>query len=136
LAGGQATDGQYAGRSYAGPSGNVLLPTEKGLYWRDGEGEGKGDRAWRVIDHHSGLTGSAVASALEDLEGAFGLDYRHGLDYWPGRNNGRRGRTRRIADALILGVVRDHRGGCGRPPTRRLLLGCEDGALRSVTQGA
>jgi len=34
-------DGQYAGRSYAGPSGQCSASDGEGLYWRDGEGEAR-----------------------------------------------------------------------------------------------
>ncbi len=118
--------------------GNVLLPTEKGLYWRDGEGEGKGDRAWRVIDHHSGLTGSAVASALEDREGGIWIGTTGtGLDYWPGSKQWSAWTDAEgLPDALILGVVRDHRGRLwAATNTAVCYWDAKTERWRSVTQG-
>lgn len=97
-----------------GPSldhhGNVLLPTAEGLYWHDSNmNDG---HAWRVIDHRSGLTSSAVASALEDREGGIWIGTTGtGLDYWPGSKQWSAWTDAEgLPDALILGVVRDHRG--------------------------
>ena len=97
-----------------GPSldqrGNLLLPTAQGLYWRDEDGDSR--NGWRVIDHRSGLTSSAVASALEDREGGIWIGTTGtGLDYWPGSKQWS-GWTdaEGLPDALVLGVVRDHRG--------------------------
>lgn len=100
--------------SQGGPSldrrGNLLLPTANGLYWHEGNGDDA--QPWRVIDHRSGLTSSAVASALEDREGGIWIGTTGtGLDYWPGSKQWS-GWTdaEGLPDALILGVVRDHRG--------------------------
>ncbi len=94
--------------SIGGPSldahGNVLLPTYQGLYWRSGD-------HWRLIDHKSGLTSSAIASALEDREGGIWIGSTGaGLDYWPGSKKWS-GWTdaEGLPDALVLGVVRDSR---------------------------
>jgi diguanylate cyclase (GGDEF)-like protein len=67
---------------------------------------------WRVIDHRSGLTSSAVASVLEDREGGIWIGTTGtGLDYWPGSKQWSAWTdTEGLPDALILGVVRDHRG--------------------------
>ena len=91
-----------------GPSldahGDILLPTSKGLYWRSA-------KHWRLIDHKSGLTSSAIASALEDREGGIWIGTTGaGLDYWPGSKQWS-GWTdaEGLPDALVLGVVRDSR---------------------------
>ena len=100
--------------SQGGPSldrrGNLLLPTAKGLYWR--EHDEVGNHAWRVIDHRSGLISSAVSSALEDREGGIWIGTTGtGLDYWPGSKQWSAWTdTEGLPDALILGIVRDHRG--------------------------
>ena len=65
-----------------GPSldqhGNLLLPTERGLYQRIGND-------WKVIDHHSGLTSNAITAALEDREDGIWIGTAGaGLDHWPG----------------------------------------------------
>jgi diguanylate cyclase (GGDEF)-like protein len=114
--------------SQGGPSldrhGNLLLPTVQGLYWRDSAGSARKNNnhsessnfatnyTWRVIDHRSGLTSSAVASALEDREGGIWIGTAGtGLDYWPGSKQWSAWTdTEGLPDALILGVVRDHRG--------------------------
>jgi diguanylate cyclase (GGDEF)-like protein len=94
--------------SMGGPSldrhGDILLPTSLGLYWRSGTN-------WRRIDHKSGLTSSAIASAFEDREGGIWIGTTGaGLDYWPGSKQWS-GWTdaEGLPDALVLGVVRDRR---------------------------
>ena len=94
--------------SIGGPSldrrGEILLPTSQGLFWRAGT-------EWRRIDHRSGLTSSAIASALEDREGGIWIGTTGaGLDYWPGSKQWS-GWTdaEGLPDALVLGVVRDKR---------------------------
>ncbi|HLK52911.1 MAG TPA: two-component regulator propeller domain-containing protein, partial [Candidatus Angelobacter sp.] len=84
--------------------GNLLLPTYKGLYRWTGD-------HWQVIDHHNGLTSSAVFSALEDREGGIwvgtagaGLDHWRGSGQWSGWTD-----SEGLPDALVLGVVRDSR---------------------------
>ncbi len=91
-----------------GPSldrhGDILLPSSQGLYWHSGE-------TWRLIDHKSGLTSSAIASAFEDREGGIWIGTTGaGLDYWPGSKQWS-GWTdaEGLPDALVLGVVRDKR---------------------------
>ena len=91
-----------------GPSldkhGDILVPSSQGLYWRSGT-------HWRLIDHKSGLTSSAIASALEDREGGIWIGTTGaGLDYWPGSKQWS-GWTdaEGLPDALVLGVVRDRR---------------------------
>ena len=91
-----------------GPSldrhGDILLPSSQGLYWHSGG-------TWRLIDHKSGLTSSAIASALEDREGGIWIGTTGaGLDYWPGSKQWS-GWTdaEGLPDALVLGVVRDKR---------------------------
>ncbi|HWZ81393.1 MAG TPA: diguanylate cyclase [Terriglobales bacterium] len=82
----------------------ILLPTSQGLYWRSGS-------SWRRIDHKSGLTSSAIASAFEDREGGIWIGTTGaGLDYWPGSKQWS-GWTdaEGLPDALVLGVVRDSR---------------------------
>ena len=91
-----------------GPSldrrGSLLLPTDQGLYWRDGN-------QWRRIDHKSGLTSNAVSSVLEDREGGIWVGTTGtGLDYWPGSQQWSGWTDEEgLPDALVLGVVRDHR---------------------------
>jgi diguanylate cyclase (GGDEF)-like protein len=133
-------DNLPAANIQGGPSldhhGNLLLPTMQGLYWRDPTGDvaentnhressyraskfvsnlstnSTSNSPWRVIDHRSGLTSSAVASALEDREGGIWIGTTGtGLDYWPGSKQWS-GWTdaEGLPDALILGVLRDHRG--------------------------
>jgi diguanylate cyclase (GGDEF)-like protein len=94
--------------SMGGPSldahGDILLPTSQGLYRRSGA-------HWRLIDHRSGLTSSAIASALEDREGGIWVGTTGaGLDYWPGSKQWS-GWTdaEGLPDALVLGVIRDRR---------------------------
>lgn len=94
--------------SMGGPTldghGDILLPTSQGLYWRLGA-------HWRLIDHKSGLTSSAIASAFEDREGGIWIGTTGaGLDYWPGSKQWS-GWTdaEGLPDALVLGVVRDRR---------------------------
>ena len=91
-----------------GPSldrhGDIFLPTSQGLYWHSGT-------KWRRIDHKSGLTSSAIASAFEDREGGIWIGTTGaGLDYWPGSKQWS-GWTdaEGLPDALVLGVVRDRR---------------------------
>lgn len=85
-------------------SGNLLLPTSKGLYQRIGDN-------WKTIDHRSGLTSSAVTAVLEDREGGVWIGTAGaGLDHWPGSKQWS-GWTdaEGLSDALVLGVVRDQR---------------------------
>src|SRR5258706_4445937 len=121
--------------SMGGPSldahGDILLPTSQGLYWRSA-------KHWRLIDHKSGLTSSAIASALEDREGGIWIGTTGaGLDYWPGSKQWS-GWTdaEGLPDALVLGVVRDRR--------QRLLVATNtalavwdpaDGQWRTWTEG-
>ncbi|MFY9561805.1 MAG: diguanylate cyclase [Terriglobales bacterium] len=102
------TDSLPGANSMGGPSldghGDILLPTYQGLYWRSGG-------HWRLIDHKSGLTSSAIASAFEDREGGIWIGTTGaGLDYWPGSKQWS-GWTdaEGLPDALVLGVVRDYR---------------------------
>ncbi len=102
------SDNLPGANSMGGPSldahGNILLPTYQGLYWRAG-------RQWQLIDHKSGLTSSAIASALEDREGGIWIGSTGaGVDYWPGSKQWS-GWTdaEGLPDALVLGVVRDSR---------------------------
>jgi diguanylate cyclase (GGDEF)-like protein len=103
-----SSDNLPSANSMGGPSldghGNILLPTYQGLYLRSGD-------RWRLIDHKSGLSSSAIASALEDREGGIwigttgaGLDYLPGSQQWSGWTD-----AEGLPDALVLGVVRDSR---------------------------
>lgn len=84
--------------------GNMLLPTYQGLYRWLGNG-------WELIDHHNGLTSSALFSALEDREGGIWVGTAGaGLDHWPGsRQWSGWTDSEGLPDPLVLGVVRDHR---------------------------
>lgn len=97
-----------AANSMGGPSldlhGNLLLPTYEGLYRRSGN-------QWKIVDHKSGLTSSALFSVLEDREGGIWIGTAGaGLDHWPGSQQWS-GWTdaEGLPDALVLGVVRDRR---------------------------
>ena len=99
--------------------GNLLLPTASGLYWYADSPDTNTDKEavqdqprWRLIDHRSGLTSSAVASVLEDREGGIWIGTTGaGLDYWPGSKQWSAWtEVEGLPDELILGVVRDHRG--------------------------
>jgi diguanylate cyclase (GGDEF)-like protein len=102
------TDELPSANNVGGPSldahGDIFLPTSQGLFRHTGT-------RWRLIDHKSGLTSSAIASALEDSEGGIWIGTTGaGLDYWPGSKQWS-GWTdaEGLPDALVLGVVRDHR---------------------------
>jgi diguanylate cyclase (GGDEF)-like protein len=84
-------------------SGNLLLPTSQGLFRRSGGG-------WEVVTRNSGLTSSAVFSALEDREGNIwvglagaGLDRIPGSRQWWGWTE-----SEGLPDSLVLGALRDH----------------------------
>lgn len=99
-------DGVPAANSMGGPSldrhGNLLLPTDRGLYERAGNG-------WKVIEHRNGLISNAVASVVEDREGGIWIGTAGaGLDHWPGSKQWS-GWTdaEGLPDALVLSVARD-----------------------------
>jgi diguanylate cyclase (GGDEF)-like protein len=67
---------------FGGPSldhnGNLMLPTVKGLYFRNRDG-------WKNFGEKEGLSADAVFAAMEDREGAIWIGYGgRGFDRWPG----------------------------------------------------
>ncbi len=86
-------------------SGNLLVPTSAGLYWRD-----RG--TWRAITDKEGLTSNAVQTALEDREGTFwigasgsGIDRLMGFRQWSSWTT-----AEGLPDNVIWQTMRDRRG--------------------------
>lgn len=86
-------------------SGNLMLPTTRGLFYRLGD-------HWEVIGEKQGLSTSDVQSVLQDREGGIWLGLGGmGLDRWAGmRSWSGWSAAEGLPDNVVWGVLRDHAG--------------------------